>query len=1157
MIPLSHAQRRLWFLSRDGDPGGLHNIPVGLRLYGDLDHDALTAALADVTDRHEALRTVFPHTDGVPHQRVLDPGTAPPCTVTAAPADEHRARARQEAATPFDPATEPPLRAHLFTDEAQDHYLLLVLHHIAGDGASLDILLRDLSAAYTARVLGGEPDWPELPVQYPDYALWRHDVLGDPDDPDSELRRRLDHRALALAGLPEEHTLPTDRPRPAVASYRGAVVTAEAGTAAHTRLAGLARDRRATVFMAVQAAFATLLTRLGAGTDLALGCPVDSRDDEALEHLVGLFVDTVVVRADTSGDPAFTDVLDRVRDAALDAHTHRDLPFDALVERLNPPRSPGRHPLFQIAVAGRRDTGAEPVLPGLRARTEAVRTATAKFDLTLEVDERHDPDTGRPAGIGLALEYAADLFDAATAHRLLDRLTVLLDAVAADPAVPIAAHDLLTPEERAAVTDGWQGAPAVHHDTTVHALFAERAAAHPDRTAAVCGDRETSYGALDALSDRVAARLGDLGVRPGETVAVLMDRSVELIAACLGVLKVGAAYLPLDARAPRARSASVVSGAGASVLITDPGTDVDGLGVRHALRVGAGHEGGLPSGAVWSAGVGDAGVDADGLGADHDGGLPSDAVWSARVGEAGTDTDGLGVRHALRLDAAHEGGLPSGAVWSARVGEVGTDTDGLGAGPDGVPSADAGLRVRVAGRPDDLAYVMYTSGSTGTPKGVAVAHREVVALALDRRWRGGAHERVLFRSPHAFDASTYELWVPLLNGGLVVVAPPGDLDVPGLARLIGEQRVTGTFLTATLFNELADRCPERLGTLREVMTGGEAASLAAVRRVREHCPDTTVTNGYGPTETTTFAAVFPLVPGSDDPAGQVPIGRPLDGTRLHVLDHRLALVPPGVTGELYIAGAGLAQGYFGRPGLTAERFTACPYGPPGTRMYRTGDLARWTADGQIEYLGRADRQLKIRGLRIEPGEIENVLAGHPDVGQAAVTVVPTPAGPVLAGYAVPAEGRRPDPVALREHLRAELPDWMVPLTVTVLDRFPTTPNGKTDLAALPAPGPAAGDRPHQAPRNDAERALAALWERMLGAERIGVHDDFFALGGHSLLATRLLAEMRSLLGATVTVRRFFAGPTVAQLAEAAATAVVTDPADEPPVVRRARRPSLA
>ncbi|MFJ9737040.1 amino acid adenylation domain-containing protein [Streptomyces sp. NPDC101166] len=1072
MIPLSHAQRRLWFLCRDGDPGGLHNIPVGLRLHGDLDRAALTAALTDVADRHEALRTVFPHQDGVPHQHVLDPGTVPPCAVTVVPADEHPRRALEAATPSFDLADEPPLRAHLFTDGAQEHYLLLVLHHIAGDGASLDVLLRDLAAAYTARLLGADPDWPELPVQYPDYALWRHDVLGDPDDPRSEHSRQLDHRARALAGLPEEHTLPTDRPRPAVASHRGAVVAAEAGAATHTRLAGLARDRRATVFMAVQAAFATLLTRLGAGTDLALGCPVDGREDEALEHLVGLFVDTVVVRADTSGDPAFTDVLDRVRDAALDAHAHRDVPFDALVERLNPLRSPGRHPLFQLAVAGRRDTDGAPVLPGLRVRTEPVRTATAKFDLTLEVDERHDPDDGRPAGIGLALEYAADLFDAATAQRLLDRLTLLLDAVVTDPAAPIAVHDLLMPEERAAVTDGWQGAPAVPHDTTVHALFAERVAAHPERTAAVCGDREASYGALDALSDRVAARLGALGVRPGATVAVLMDRSVELIAVCLGVLKAGAAYLPLDARAPRARSASVVSAAGVSVLVTDPGADTAGLGVRHTLRL---------------------------------------------------DDD-------LTVD---------------------------GAGPHDVEPRGAGRTNRTHGRPDDLAYVMYTSGSTGTPKGVAVAHREVVALALDRRWRGGAHDRVLLRSPHAFDASTYELWVPLLNGGLVVVAPPGDLDVPGLARLIAEQSVTGTFLTATLFNELADRCPERLGTLREVMTGGEAASPAAVRRVREHCPDTTVTNAYGPTETTTFAVLFPLAPGQEIPAGQVPIGRPLDGTRLHVLDDRLAPVPPGVAGELYIAGAGLARGYLGRPGLTAERFTACPSGPPGTRMYRTGDLARWTADGRIEYLGRTDRQIKIRGLRIEPGEIESVLAGHPDVGRAAVTVVPTPAGPALAGYAVPAEGRRPDPAALREHLRTELPDWMVPLTVTVLDRFPVTPNGKIDLDALPAPGPATGERPYQAPRNDTERALAALWERMLGAERVGVHDDFFALGGHSLLATRLLAEMRSLLGATVTVRRFFAGPTVARLAEAATSAAATAPTDDPPVVRRARRPSPA
>ena len=1057
MIPLSHAQRRLWFLCRDGDPSGLHNIPVGLRLRGDLDRAALAAALADVTDRHEALRTVFPDEDGRPRQHVLEPGAAPDLTVTVCPAAEHGERARSAAGRPFDMATEVPLRADLFTDEVDEHQLLLVLHHIAGDGASLDVLVHDLAAAYTARVLGGDAEWPELAVQYPDFALWQQEVLGDAADPDSLHARQLDHWIDALAGLPEEHALPTDRPRPAVASYRGAVVSAEAGAAVHAGLAALARERHATPFMAVQAAFAALLTRLGAGTDLPLGCPVDGRDDEALHDLVGLFVDTVVVRADTSGDPAFTEVLDRVRDAVLDAHAHRDLPFDALVERLNPPRSPGRHPLFQIAVASQRDAHDEPVFPGLRVETEAVRTDTAKFDLTLEVDERHDPATGAPAGIGLALEYAADLFDAETAQRLLDRLVRLAAAVVHDPAAPIAALDLLSPAERADLAHGWQGAPAQPHATTVDALFTARAAAHPERTAAVCAGREATYGELDTLSDRLAARLARLGVRHGDTVAVLMDRSVELIAATLGVLKAGAAYLPLDAAAPPARSTAIVAEAGAAVLITDAGSAPD-----------------------------------------------------------------LGVRHTLRVDDSNDG----------RGGDGGTAPD------------------RAAAHPDGLAYVMYTSGSTGTPKGVAVSHREVVALAVDRRWRGGAHERVLFRAPHAFDASTYELWVPLLNGGLVVIAPPGDLDVPALAALMQEQRVTGTFLTATLFNELADRCPERLGTLVEVMTGGEAASPAAVRRVREHCPGTTVTNAYGPTETTTFAATFAMAPGAPLPDGQVPIGRPLDGTCLHILDDRLAPVPPGATGELYIAGAGLAQGYLGRPGLTAERFVACPAGPPGARMYRTGDLARWNTAGQVEYLGRADRQVKIRGLRIEPGEIENVLAGHPSVGRAAVTVVPTAAGPALAGYAVPAAGAAPDPAELRRHLRSELPDYMVPLTITVLDRLPVTANGKTDLAALPSPAPAAAERPYEAPRDDTERALAALWEQLLGADRVGVHDNFFELGGHSLLATRLLAEIRSGLGAAVTVRRFFAGPTVAELALATAESAAVP---EPPIVRRARR----
>ncbi|MFD5420069.1 amino acid adenylation domain-containing protein [Streptomyces sp. NPDC127069] len=1067
MIPLSHAQQRLWFHARDGADGALYHIPVGLRLRGALDRPALRAALADVSARHEALRTVFPDEAGRPHQRVLDPADAAPVlTVTHCPPAERARRAEEASSRPFDLRSEPPLRADLFTDGAEDHYLLLVLHHIAGDGHSVNILVRDLAAAYTARCAGRPPEWPELPVQYPDYALWQRELLGPAQDPASLHGRLLTHWAAVLDGLPEELALPADRPRPAVAGHRGALVEARTGADAHAGLAALAQSARATPFMAVQAAFAALLTRLGAGTDLPLGCPVDGRDDEALTDLVGLFVNTLIVRADTSGDPTFTELLGRVRAAALETYAHQELPFESLVERLNPARSPARHPLFQVAVSAQRGEPQTPAFAGLRAEVEAVRTDTAKFDLTLEVEELHDPATGRPLGLALGLEYAGDLFDAPTARRLLDRLVHLIGAVVREPGVPLSALDVLLPGERADLLEHWQGAPAAPDARTVHGAFEERAAAHPGRPAVRCAGRETTYGELDARADRIAGRLRALGVRPGESVAVLMDRSADLVATCLGILKAGAAYLPLDARAPHARTEAVLTAAGAAVLVTDvPDGEPVPAGPRHVLR--------------------------------------PDGRSAAEAGTAG----------------------PSG--------------------PDG--------------HPDALAYLMYTSGSTGTPKGVAVSHREVVALATDRRWRGGAHERVLLRSPHAFDASTYELWVPLLNGGLVVVAPPGELDVDALARLMAEEKVTGTFLTATLFNVLADRCLPALGTLHEVMTGGEAASPSMVRRVREACPRTTVTNAYGPTETTTFAATFAVGPGQEVPAGQVPIGRPLDGTQLHVLDERLGLVPPGVIGELYIAGAGLAQGYLGRPGLTAERFVACPYGPPGSRMYRTGDLARWSADGQVEYLGRADRQVKIRGLRIEPAEIEHVLAGHPAVGQAAVTVVDTAAGPALAGYAVPAEGTpAPDPRELREHLRARLPDYMVPATLTLLDAFPVTANGKTDLAALPAPDPAtagtAGAR--QEPRTDEERALCAIWEQILGVPRIGVHDSFFDLGGHSLLATRLLAEVRDRFGGAVTIRRFFTGPTVAELAAALPSAAAAG-AEDPPVVRRARRTQTA
>ncbi|MER7761434.1 amino acid adenylation domain-containing protein [Streptomyces sp. NPDC097619] len=1088
MIPLTHAQHRLWFISRDavtddapteGTPGdGLYTIATGLPLSGPLDTEALRGAVADTTDRHEALRTLFPDDRGTPRQHVLPAGapeTGAAFTLTPCAAGAQRDRAREAATRPFDLARETPLRIELFTDGADRHHLLLALHHIAGDGASLDLLIRDLAAAYAARRTGTSPDWPELPVQFPDYALWQRELLGDPADPDSRQARALARRAAALTGLPAELALPADRPHPAAPTHRGGTVSAALDPAAHALLAGLARDRRTTPFTVVQAAFAALLTRLGAGTDIPLGCPVDAREEEELQHLIGLFVDTVVVRADTSGDPGFAALLDRVHGAVLDARADAGLPFDVLVGHLAPPRAPGRHPLFQVAVAAQREDGPPAAFAGLRTGApEPVRTGTAKFDLTLEVTEHHAPD-GTPVGIGLTLEHALDLFDEDTARRLLHRLVRLAAAAAAAPDRPLSALPVLTEDEEEALRGDWRGAPAASDEATVHELFAEAAAAHPHRPAVRCAGQETTYGQLDARAARWADRLAAAGVRPGENVAVLMDRSTELVAACLGILRAGAAYLPLDARAPRSRTAGLAASASVGVLVTD---------------------------------------------------TPAATGEAATTGEApATEAADFGIPVTLRPEDP-------------------TTTAATAPAPAPRPPV----------HPDSLACLMFTSGSTGTPKGVAVPHRAVVALARDGHWRGGAHRRVLFRSPHAFDASTYELWVPLLTGGLVVVAPPGDLDLDDLARFVEEERVTGTFLTATLFNELADRHPERLTGLHEAMTGGEAASPAAVRRVREHCPGTTVTNAYGPTETTTFAALHPLRPGTPGPAGQVPIGRPLDGTGLHVLDAALAPVPPGVTGELYVSGRGLAQGYLGRPGATAERFLPCPDGPPGTRMYRTGDLARRLPGGEVEYLGRADRQLKLRGMRVEPGEVEEALLRHPAVGQAAVTLVTGPTGPALAAYAVPVDGADCAPPDLRAHLRDLLPPWTVPATVTVLDRMPVTANGKTDHAALPdpsAPAPAGG--PAEGPRTATERAVCAVLEEVLGTAPVGLHDNFFDLGGHSLLASRVLAGVRAALGTPVPARRFLLAPTAAGLAAAVEEAAAEGARDTaPPVVRRRR-----
>ncbi|MFF2542683.1 amino acid adenylation domain-containing protein [Kitasatospora sp. NPDC058063] len=1053
MIPVSYAQQRLWLIDQIEGPTALYNLPFALRLRGELDTAALRAATADVVARHEALRTVFPVVGGVPVQRILPAEEARPrfLVLDRAPAD-YPAHRDAAAAETFDLSRELPIRVTVFTLSPTEHVLLVVLHHIAGDGWSLGPLLRDLAEAYRARLAGGAPSWEPLPIQYADYALWQRDLLGDEHDPESLLARQLDYWRTALAGLPEELELPTDRPRPPAPTGAADSVDLAWDAGLHTALLTLARTHRTTLFTVLQAGLAALFTRLGAGTDIPLGTGVAGRADDALDDLVGFFVNSLVLRADTSGDPSFAELLGRVREAQLDAFAHQDLPFERLVEELNPPRALGRHPLFQtLLVLQNHGQDAAPDLPGLESAPEPIGLRVAKFDLNIGIAEQHGPD-GAPAGLTGSIEYAADLYDRATVTALADRLGRLLAGAAADPQAPIATLDVLAPEERTRILVEWNATDAPRWSGTLVESFERRADRTPHATALVHDGGSLTYAELDTRANRLAHHLTALGVGPETPVAMLMERSADVVVATLAVLKAGGCYVPMHPGLPPERMTGVLADTGAPVLLTDRA----------------------------------------------DPGFPHGAAVVRPGDEAGAP--------------AHRPGVPV--------------------------------------HPDQLAYAMYTSGSTGRPKGVAVRHRDVLDLAADRRWQDGRHQRVLLHSPHAFDAATYEIWTPLLAGNTVVVAPPGALDATALHAVTTRHDVTAVFLTKALFDLVAEQAPETFAALRVVCTGGEAASGVLLRRVLEACPELLLAHVYGPTETTTFATHHPLAPADLD-GPRVPIGGPLDNMRSYVLDARLRPVPPGVPGELYLAGAGLARGYLGRPGLTAERFVACPYAPGG-RMYRTGDLVRLRADGAVEFLGRIDGQVKLRGFRIELGEIEAALSRHPAVRQVIVIArEDRPGDTRLVAYCT-AEASL-TPAELRAFAGTALPGYMVPAVVVLLDALPLNANGKVDRRALPAPDLAADDT-GRAPRDERERVLCELYGELLGIDDITIDDDFFALGGHSLLATRLVGRARTELGVELAIGDLFQAPTVAGLADRLADRATGTPAPARPALRPADRP---
>ncbi|MBD2813407.1 amino acid adenylation domain-containing protein, partial [Xenorhabdus sp. Flor] len=1034
ILPLSFAQQRLWFLTQFDGVSETYHIPIALRLCGQLDIVVWQQALNALFARHEALRSVFVSIAGQPQIRLLAADHGLPWVqrdLRAHPDAEVALKklCAEEMSAPFELSRGPLIRAMLIRLADNDYQFLLTQHHIVSDGWSVNVLVQELSTLYTA-FLAGQPDpLPPLVIQYPDYAVWQRQWLSA-----ERIQVQSDYWRTTLADAPVLLDLPTDRPRPSEQSFAGQVLPINLDAELTVVLKRLSAQHGVTLFMTLLSAWTIVLSRLSGQTDIVIGTPSAGRNRQEVEPLIGFFVNTLALRMGVPGELTVAELLTQVRQTALAAQAHQDLPFEQVVEIVQPPRQLAHTPLFQVIFAWQNNEYSDWVLPGLTVSLAEQPFDIVKFDLELNLSE----EAGRIVGY---LGYSTALFNQPTVERHIGYLHTVLQAMVTDYQQQIGKIDILSSAERRLLLETWNTTETLYPAALcIHQWFEQQAEKTPQATALIAGDQTLSYSELNRRANQLAHQLIGQGICPGDHIVLLFERSIMLVVAQLAVLKAGAVYVPLDPSMPDERKNWLINDCAARLLLTDTQTAI-----------------------------------------------PADRVVPL-----------------LRLSAEDETAGEQNSI-----------------NPD-LPHAST-----------ELAYIMYTSGSTGTPKGVLVPHRAVVRLVINNGYAAiEQNDRVAFSANPAFDASTFEVWAPLLNGGALVVIDHATLLTSAeLVRAFQTHRITILWLTVGLFNRLAVELSSLLPQIKMLIFGGDVPDLSVIAQVLKHRPPQQLLQAYGPTEGTTFTTTYP-VKALEEGMIRLPIGRPIANTRIYLLDSHGQPVPLGTTGEIYIGGDGVACGYLNRPELTAERFLIDPFSDsPDARMYRTGDLARYLPDGNLEFLGRTDQQVKIRGFRIEPGEIEARLSEYPAVREAAVLALGDGPDKWLVAYVVAAKEEGKLAKRLKTHLSTILPDYMVPAALVRLDRFPLTPNGKLDRRALPVPGEDAFARQrYAAPQGATEMVLAAIWRELLGMEQVSRHDSFFALGGHSLLAVRMIERLRQ-QGLALTARELFRSPVLSDLAQ--------------------------